>query len=96
MNSLAEIINPIDELTVQACETAVKAFIDATVAAASAFAKLFSRACEEFSKLISKIISPRVVFLAAHAKKESRSQEKQAAHIKSNSKTDEEVSDERM
>lgn len=69
MNGLAEIINPIAELTVQACETAVKAFVDATVAAASAFAKFFSRASEEFSKLISKIISPRVVFLAVHAKK---------------------------
>lgn len=80
MNSLAEIINPIDELTVQACETAVKAFIDATVAAASAFAKLFSRACEEFSKLISKIISPRVVFLAAHAKK-NRVRKKNAQRI---------------
>ena len=69
MNSLTEIINPIAEFTAQALEAAVKALVDVTVAAASAFLKVFPRAIEELSKLISKIISPRVVFLAAHAKK---------------------------
>ncbi len=96
MNSFSEIINSIAEFTVQACEAAVKALADVTAAAASAFLKVFPRVIEEFSKLISKITPPRVVFLAAHAKKESRSQEKHAAHIKSNSKTDVEVSNERM
>lgn len=69
MNSLAEIINTIVEIPVQACEAAVKALADVAAAAASAFLKAFSPAIEEFSKLISKIISRRVVFLAAHAKK---------------------------
>lgn len=69
MNILSEIINPIVEFTVQACEAAFKALADVTAAAASAFLKVFPRVIEEFSKLISKIISPRVVFLAAHAKK---------------------------
>lgn len=69
MNSLAEIINTIVEIPVQACEAAFKALADVTAAAASAFLKVFSPAIEEFSKLISKIISRRVVFLAAHAKR---------------------------
>lgn len=69
MNSLTKIINPIAEFAVQACEAAFKALADVTAAAASAFLKVFPRVIEEFSKLISKIISPRVVFLAAHAKK---------------------------
>lgn len=69
MNSLAEIINTIVKIPVQACEAAFKALADMTAAAASAFLKVFPRVIEKFSKLISKIISPRVVFLAAHAKK---------------------------
>lgn len=69
MNSLTKIINPIAEFAVQACEAAFKALVDVTAAAASAFHKAFSRASEEFIKLASKIIPPRVVFLAAHAKK---------------------------
>lgn len=69
MNSLAEIINTIVEIPVQACEAAFKALADVTAAAASAFLKVFPRVIEKLSKLISKIISPRVVFLAAHAKK---------------------------
>lgn len=69
MNILSEIINPIVEFTVQACEAAVKALVDATVAAALAFHEAFSLASKELIKLASKIISPRVVFLAAHAKK---------------------------
>lgn len=69
MNILSEIINPIVEFTVQACEAAFKALADVTAAAASAILKVFPRVIEEFSILISKIIPPRVVFLAAHAKK---------------------------
>lgn len=80
MNSLAEIINPIVEPAVQACEAAFKALADVMVAAASAFLKVFPRVIEKFSILISKIISPRVVFLAAHAKK-NRVRKKNAHRI---------------
>lgn len=80
MNSLAEITNTIVEISVQACEAAFKALADVTAAAASAFLKVFSPAIEEFSKLISKIISRRVVFLAAHAKK-NRVRKKNAHRI---------------
>ncbi len=79
-NSLAEIINTIVKIPVQACEAAVKALADVTAAAASAILKVFSRVIEEFSILISKIIPPRVVFLAAHAKK-NRVRKKNAHRI---------------
>ncbi len=69
MNSLAEIINTIVKIPVQACEAAVKTLADVTAAAASAFLKVFPRVIEELIKLVSKIIPPRVIFLAAHAKK---------------------------
>lgn len=80
MNSLSEIINTIVEISVQACEAAFKALADVTAAAASAFLKVFPRVIEKFSILISKIISPRVVFLAAHAKK-NRVRKKNAHRI---------------
>lgn len=80
MNSLAEIINPIVEPVVQACEEAFEALADVMAAAASAFLKVFPRVIEKFSILISKIISPRVVFLAAHAKK-NRVRKKNAHRI---------------
>lgn len=80
MNSMAEIINPIIEPAVQAGEAAFKALADVMAAAASAFLKVFPRVIEKFSILISKIISPRVVFLAAHAKK-NRVRKKNAHRI---------------